>query len=117
MCKIASRHEKHFIEFLLIFFYYFFFKFDEEFLNRQAAESELAKCEGKVVELQAELEGFRTQVKDSCYYVLLFFIGSGVGALLFNRTLSLLSNDSHFFFHYEMVFLFWRTESGIFFFF
>lgn len=81
------------------------FKFDEEFLNRQVAQSELAKCEEKIAELQAELEAFRTQVKDPCY-VLLFFIGSRVGALLFNLALNLRSNDTHFLFHYEMVFLF-----------
>lgn len=36
---------------------------DEEFLNRQEAQSELAKCEEKIVELQAELQAFKSQVR------------------------------------------------------
>lgn len=39
------------------------FQFDEEFLNRQEAQSELVKYEEKIVELQAELQAFRSQVK------------------------------------------------------
>lgn len=37
---------------------------DEEFLNRQEAQSQLAKCEEKIVELQAELQAFKSQVRD-----------------------------------------------------
>ncbi|CAF93593.1 unnamed protein product, partial [Tetraodon nigroviridis] len=36
-------------------------KYDEEFLNRQEAQSQLAKCEEKIVELQAELQAFKSQ--------------------------------------------------------
>ncbi|XP_030581251.1 protein diaphanous homolog 3 isoform X2 [Archocentrus centrarchus] len=36
-------------------------KFDEEFLSRQEAEAQLAKCEEKIAELQAELQAFRSQ--------------------------------------------------------
>eukprot|EP00066_Takifugu_rubripes_P005695 XP_003969938.1 PREDICTED: protein diaphanous homolog 3 isoform X1 [Takifugu rubripes] len=36
-------------------------KYDEEFLNRQEAQTQLAKCEEKMVELQAELQAFKSQ--------------------------------------------------------
>uniref|UniRef100_H2V4B8 Diaphanous-related formin 3 n=1 Tax=Takifugu rubripes TaxID=31033 RepID=H2V4B8_TAKRU len=36
--------------------------YDEEFLNRQEAQTQLAKCEEKRVELQAELQAFKSQV-------------------------------------------------------
>uniref|UniRef100_A0A674MDC9 Diaphanous-related formin 3 n=2 Tax=Takifugu TaxID=31032 RepID=A0A674MDC9_TAKRU len=36
-------------------------KYDEEFLNRQEAQTQLAKCEEKRVELQAELQAFKSQ--------------------------------------------------------
>uniref|UniRef100_A0A096LVT6 Diaphanous-related formin 3 n=1 Tax=Poecilia formosa TaxID=48698 RepID=A0A096LVT6_POEFO len=37
-------------------------KFDEEFLSRQEAQAQLAKCEEQIAELQAELQAFRSQV-------------------------------------------------------
>lgn len=37
-------------------------QFDEEFLNRQEAQSQSVKYEEKIVELQAELQAFRSQV-------------------------------------------------------
>uniref|UniRef100_A0A3Q3XDH0 Uncharacterized protein n=1 Tax=Mola mola TaxID=94237 RepID=A0A3Q3XDH0_MOLML len=36
-------------------------KFDEEFLNRQDAQTQLVKCEEKIAELQAELQAFKSQ--------------------------------------------------------
>ncbi|KAM8762962.1 protein diaphanous homolog 3-like isoform 3-T4 [Acanthopagrus schlegelii] len=36
-------------------------KFDEEFLSRQEAQTQLVKCEEKIAELQAELQAFRSQ--------------------------------------------------------
>ncbi|XP_076586660.1 protein diaphanous homolog 3-like [Chaetodon auriga] len=36
-------------------------KFDEEFLGRQEAQTQLVKCEEKIAELQAELQAFRSQ--------------------------------------------------------
>ncbi|XP_047220118.1 protein diaphanous homolog 3-like isoform X2 [Girardinichthys multiradiatus] len=36
-------------------------KFDEEFLSRQEAQSQLAKCEEQIAGLQAELQAFRSQ--------------------------------------------------------
>ncbi|XP_076011613.1 protein diaphanous homolog 3-like [Genypterus blacodes] len=36
-------------------------KFDEEFLSRQEAQSQLVKSEEKITDLQAELQAFRTQ--------------------------------------------------------
>ncbi|XP_030271041.1 protein diaphanous homolog 3 isoform X2 [Sparus aurata] len=36
-------------------------KFDEEFLSRQEAQTQLLKCEEKIAELQAELQAFRSQ--------------------------------------------------------
>ncbi|KAG8001310.1 Protein diaphanous-like protein 3 [Nibea albiflora] len=35
--------------------------FDEEFLSRQEAQTQLVKCEEKIAELQAELQAFRSQ--------------------------------------------------------
>ncbi|KAM9366254.1 protein diaphanous homolog 3-like [Symphorus nematophorus] len=36
-------------------------KFDEEFLSRQEAQTQLVKCDEKIAELQAELQAFRSQ--------------------------------------------------------
>ncbi|XP_035507918.1 protein diaphanous homolog 3-like [Morone saxatilis] len=36
-------------------------KFDEEFLSRQEAQTQLVKCEEKIADLQAELQAFRSQ--------------------------------------------------------
>lgn len=41
----------------------FSFQFDEEFLSRQEAQTQLVKCEEKNAELQAELQAFRSQVR------------------------------------------------------
>lgn len=40
----------------------FSFQFDEEFLNRQEAQSQAVKYEEKIAELQAELQAVRSQV-------------------------------------------------------
>lgn len=41
----------------------FLFQYDEEFLNRQEAQSQVAKCEDRIVELQEELQAFKSQVQ------------------------------------------------------
>lgn len=47
---------------------------DEEFLNRQEAQSQLAKCEEKIVELQTELQAFKSQVRGYYYFCQIVFI-------------------------------------------
>uniref|UniRef100_A0A671XVR8 Diaphanous-related formin 3 n=1 Tax=Sparus aurata TaxID=8175 RepID=A0A671XVR8_SPAAU len=47
-------------------------KFDEEFLSRQEAQTQLLKCEEKIAELQAELQAFRSQV----HYLFIFVFNS-----------------------------------------
>lgn len=47
----------------------FSFQFDEEFLNKQEAQTQLVKCEEKIAELQAELQAFRSQVQDPYFFV------------------------------------------------
>nr|XP_057944944.1 protein diaphanous homolog 3-like [Doryrhamphus excisus] len=37
-------------------------KFDEEFVKRQEAQAQLVKCEEKIVELQTELQAFKSQM-------------------------------------------------------
>uniref|UniRef100_A0A674P7J9 Diaphanous-related formin 3 n=1 Tax=Takifugu rubripes TaxID=31033 RepID=A0A674P7J9_TAKRU len=53
-------------------------KYDEEFLNRQEAQTQLAKCEEKRVELQAELQAFKSQVQAHCskYAIKIFLFPS-----------------------------------------
>lgn len=43
---------------------------DEEFLNRQEAQTQLVQCEEKMAELQAELQAFKSQVQE----LFLFFL-------------------------------------------
>lgn len=52
----------------------FSFQFDEEFLNRQEAQTQLIKCEEKMTQLQAELQNFRSQVQTPYSVLLLFTI-------------------------------------------
>uniref|UniRef100_A0A671XV40 Diaphanous-related formin 3 n=1 Tax=Sparus aurata TaxID=8175 RepID=A0A671XV40_SPAAU len=61
-------------------------KFDEEFLSRQEAQTQLLKCEEKIAELQAELQAFRSQVHylfifvfnvSVCKLYVLFILGYG----------------------------------------
>uniref|UniRef100_A0A671XY05 Diaphanous-related formin 3 n=1 Tax=Sparus aurata TaxID=8175 RepID=A0A671XY05_SPAAU len=49
-------------------------KFDEEFLSRQEAQTQLLKCEEKIAELQAELQAFRSQV----HYLFIFVFNVSV---------------------------------------